>query len=362
MSLLAEGDSVAGVYSVERYLGEGAFAEVYRVQHRFLGRQAMKVFKIPAFSADEVQANLQEALLLTRIGHPNVVRVFDANVLEQPIGLVGFFTMEYIAGGTLDRYWRSFGQRFMPIPEVVEIMKQASAGIAVAHAETPPIIHRDIKPHNILVGYDGAGLRVRVSDFGLAKKANPLNLLASARGTLSFKPPEAFQDMDSTAADVWALGTTMYLLLTDSLPFPDLDDRDLSDASRFLTALRPASTFNAHVDPVLDQIVSRCLALRPEERFQDAAALGRALSKWVPNECSNQRSSQSDSTFKASGAAPAPSEATLRRRLAEATELAKSPSSLMQAADLLEQVLSESPAMREQYEPQLRLWRRGVCM
>jgi serine/threonine-protein kinase len=305
---------------------------------------------------------LNEALLLSRIGHPNVVRVFDANVLERPVGLVGFFTMEYVAGGTLDRYWRSYGQRFMPIAEVVEIMRQVSAGIAVAHAEAPPIIHRDIKPQNILVGYDGAGLRVRVSDFGLAKKANPLNLLVSARGTLSFKPPEAFRDMDSMAADVWALGTTMYLLLTDSLPFPDLDGRDLNEAGRFVTALRPASTFNAQVDPTLEQLVSRCLAKRPEDRFSDSGALGRALSQWSPQVGSQRESSRSDSTFKASAAVSMPSEATLRKRLEEALELAKSPSSLMRAADLLEQVLNESPALREQYESQLRLWRRGVCM
>jgi len=362
MPLLAEGDLIAGVYTVERYLGEGAFAEVYRVQHRFLGRQAMKVFKTPAASADEVRANLHEALLLSRIGHPNVVRVFDANVLERPVGLVGYFTMEYVAGGTLDRYWRSYGQRFMPIPEVIEIMRQVSAGIAVAHAETPPIIHRDIKPHNILVGYDGAGLRVRVSDFGLAKKANPLDLLVSARGTLSYKPPEAFRDMDSTAADVWSLGTTMYLLLTDSLPFSDLDGRDLNDAGRFVTVLRPASTFNAQVDPALEQLVSRCLAKRPEDRFPDAGALGRALSQWKPAAGPSMGASRSDSTYKASVAALIPSEATLRRRLEEAIGLARNPGSLMRAADLLEQVLNESPALREQYEAQLRLWRRGVCM
>lgn len=362
MPLLAEGESVAGVYTVERYLGEGAFAEVYRVQHRFLGRQAMKVFKSPASSAEEVRDSLGEALLLSRIGHPNVVRVFDANVLESPAGLTGYFTMEYVAGGTLERYWRSYAQKFMPVSEVVEILKQTCAGIAVAHAETPPIIHRDIKPQNILVGYDGAGLRIRVSDFGLAKKADPLNLLVSARGTLSFKPPESLRDMDSTAADVWALGTTMYLLLTDQLPFPELDGRDLNDARRFVKGLRPASTFNVQVDAELERIVGTCLATNPAERFRDAGALGQALAKWSPLNIASAEVSRSGSLFKAAAQEDLPSERTLQRRLDEALLLARHPSSLMHAADLLEQVLNDSPKLREQYGSQLQLWRRGVCM
>jgi serine/threonine protein kinase len=71
-------------------------------------------------------------------------------------------------------------------------MKQVCRGMALAHAEDPPIIHRDIKPHNILVGYEADGLRARISDFGLAKTVNPLTLLATAAGTLTFKPPRNF--------------------------------------------------------------------------------------------------------------------------------------------------------------------------
>jgi len=362
VALLVEGESLLGVYEVERFLGEGAFAEVYRVEHRFLGRQAMKVFKAPAKSAEEVRSHLSEALLLSRIGHPNVTRVFDANVLDRENGLFGFMTMEYVAGGTLDRYWRSYAGQFMPLVEVVEIMRQVSAGIAVAHSEFPPVIHRDIKPQNILVGYDGTGLRIRVSDFGLAKKADPLSLLVSARGTLSFKPPEAFDDMDSTAADVWALGTTMYLLLTDTVPFPDLDGRDLNDARRFLGDLRSAHTFNVRVDHELDQIVSKCLARIPKDRFADAGELNIALSRWRPPSTTSRDSSASASTFKATAAASIPSDGTLQSRLQEAMRLAKMPGSLMAAADLLEQVLNDSPKLRDCYESQVRLWRRGVSM
>ena len=100
MALLAEGTQIRDTYEVERFLGEGAFAEVYRVNHRFLGRQAMKVFKQTVTDVDEVEKMLGEAILLSKIGHPNIVRVFDANVVDTKQGLCGFFTMEYVPGGT----------------------------------------------------------------------------------------------------------------------------------------------------------------------------------------------------------------------------------------------------------------------
>lgn len=290
MALLTEGQVVRDTYTVERFLGEGAFAEVYRVQHRFLGRQAMKVLKLPGINLREIESLLAEASLLSRIGHPNIVRVFDANTLEVDCARHGFYTMEYVAGGSLDRFWRSYRDARMPIAEVVDIMRQVCAGIAVAHAEAPPIVHRDIKPQNLLVGYDGAGLRVRVSDFGLAKQANSLTLLVSAQGTLSFKPPEAFQNQDSPAADVWAIGTTFYLLLTDKLPYPSLDERDIADARRFIAALRPASIWNVHVDAELEAMVARCLALEPADRYQNASQVLEDLVRWQSKEMADRPS------------------------------------------------------------------------
>lgn len=366
MALLHEGQVIRDTYTVERFLGEGAFAEVYRVQHRFLGRQAMKVLKLSGASLEEIESLLGEALLLSRIGHPNVVRVFDANILEVQGARHGFFTMEYIAGGSLDRLWRSYRDSIMPVSEAVEIMKQVCAGIAVAHSEDPPIIHRDIKPQNLLVGYDGTGLRVRVSDFGLAKHANPMTLLVSAKGTLSFKPPESLQNHDSSAADVWAIGTTFYLLLTDTLPYPDLDERDMDDASRFVRPLRPASVYNMNVDPALDAVLSRCLAARPENRYQNATELLEELSRWRPGRSSamasstpSQGGSEAKSVF---GQGPSPDIDAARRMIQDALEASTKPGRLMNAADLLEEAINKAPELRDQYESQLKLWRRGVCM
>ena len=366
MPILQEGQHLRETYEVERFLGEGAFAEVYRVRHRFLGRQAMKVLKARGTTLDEVQDMLSEAVLLSRIGHPNIIRVFDANVLDSGGGTAGYFTMEYIAGGSLDRYWRSFQSRIMPVSEAVEITKQTCAGVAIAHSESPPVVHRDIKPQNILVGYDGCGLRVRVSDFGLAKRVNPLTLLVSAKGTLSFKPPESFENMDSPAADVWAIGTTLYLLLTDTLPFPELDDRDIDDSTRFVRPLRPASVYNVCVDPALDSILSRCLTRDPSERYRDAASMLHDLNRWQPQRERSENSAVSSAHAKevksALGHRSPADIAAAKRLLNEALKLSARPGSLMSAADLLEEAINKAPELREQHEARLRLWRRGVCM
>src|ERR1700694_1341196 len=115
MRLLEDGLMIGDTYEVERFLGEGAFAEVYRVKHRFLGRQAMKVFKRSGLSLEDMHEMLGEATLLSRIGHPNIVRVFDANTLTAPRGECGYFTMENVSGGSLQKFWQSHGNQFVQV-------------------------------------------------------------------------------------------------------------------------------------------------------------------------------------------------------------------------------------------------------
>jgi serine/threonine-protein kinase len=197
----------------------------------------------------------------------------------------GYFTMEHVAGRSLDRFWRSYGSQFLPIPATVEVVRQVCRGLAVAHGQAPPIIHRDIKPQNILVGYQTDGLRAKVSDFGLAKNVNPLTLLASARGTRAFKAPEAFEDFnsDSCAGDVWAVGMTLYLLLTDRLPFTVPDDYERAGVAKaFQEKLVLPSRINPTCDQRLDQIVTRCLALDRLKRYASAKDLLSDLESWTP--------------------------------------------------------------------------------
>ncbi|MBS1819342.1 MAG: serine/threonine protein kinase [Acidobacteria bacterium] len=369
MGLLQEGQIIRGTYDVELLLGEGAFAEVYRVKHRFLGRQAMKVFKLIGMTVEETEKMLDEPIMLSRIGHPNIVRVFDANVTETSRGVCGFFTMEYVAGGNLEKFWRSHGARFVPVETSVEVMRQVCRGLAVAHGETPPIVHRDIKPQNILVGYDATGLNARVSDFGLAKRVNPLTLMASARGTRVFKSPEALSDWqsDSCAGDVWALGMTLYLLLTDRLPFSDQADFDDVDMTRFEKPLIPPSRLNVEVNAALDEIVFRALAMDPSARYPSAKDLLADLMRWRPKPLQptgkDRDGGRPSDVSKSALGMHSPIDAQTGRRMAtDAVRLAREKGRLAEAADLMEEAFNKWPDLRDEYEYQVRVWRRGIAM
>jgi serine/threonine-protein kinase len=366
MKLLREGQVVRQTYEVEKFLGEGAFAEVYRVRHRFFGRQALKVFKLAGMTREETEKMLGEAIILSRLGHPNIVRVFDADLVETSRGECAFFTMEYVAGGTLQDFWKSHGASFVPVETSVEILRQVCRGLAVAHAEKPPIVHRDIKPQNILVGYDKGGLRARVTDFGLAKRVNPLTLLASARGTMRFKSPEVFQNpkSDSCAGDVWALGCTLYLLLTDRLPYSDIDDEEFQRGTFVSTPLAAPSTIHLNVDPTLDAIALKALHPKPKQRYADAEQMLADLGRWKPRtkRAPSKESYTSEINKTALGPLSTPDAAEGHKLAEEAVKLARVHGKLNEAADLMEEALTKSPDLRDRYESSLQLWRKGIIM
>lgn len=381
MPSMQEGAEILGTYVIERFLGQGAFAEVYRVRHRFLGRQAMKLFHATGMTREETEQVLGEAILLSTIGHPNIVRVFDANVTDTPDGQRSFFTMEFVAGGSLDRFWRSHDKRFVPVPTVVDILSQLCRGLAVAHGATPPIVHRDIKPQNILIGYDAAGLRVKVSDFGLAKRVNPLSLLASAKGTVAFKAPETFVDPggDSCTGDVWAIGMTAYLLLADRLPFEGVNEVDLVTGRGFEPPV-PPGRFNLDVDEELERIVLKALAIAPDERYPDAGAMLADLRRWSHRPWSPPPDAEADvgvGTGAASAGKPMGAVDTEKAALGppllpgvgstetgelirRALELGRQAATLGAAADLMEDAFNRVPGLRDRYVSKVRLWRNGV--
>jgi eukaryotic-like serine/threonine-protein kinase len=366
MRLLEDGLMIGDTYEVERFLGEGAFAEVYRVKHRFLGRQAMKVFKRVGMNIEEIHEMLGEAILLSRLAHPNIVRVFDANILETSRGTCGYFTMENVPGGTLHKFWQSYGNQIVPVPITVDLIKQVCRGMAQAHREKPPIIHRDIKPQNILVGYEADGLRARVSDFGLAKKVNPLTFLATAAGTLMFKPPEAFAEAksDSCAGDVWAIGATLYMLLTDRLPVDMPSNFNWASKNLFDKPILPPSLINPEVNESLERIVNKALEKKFEERFPTAKELLEALENWQPgtSELSRKSKMVSREMPKSVLGSPSPANDQEAQDLARLAFDARRTGRLAEAADLMEEAFNKSPDLRKKYAQQVKMWRCGVSM
>jgi serine/threonine-protein kinase len=274
--------------------------------------------------------------------------------------------MEYVAGGSLQQFWRSHGDQFVPVETVVDIARQVCQGLSIAHCGEQPIVHRDIKPQNILVGYDAGGLRACVSDFGLARHVNPLMLQVSARGTRCFKAPETFIDpmSDSYAGDVWAVGVTLYLLLTDQFPYA-LGEMESLGIKCFDSPLVPASRYNIQIDPLLDHILFRALALERDKRYSDAKEMLEDLLSWKlrpqtgDNGWSESSSAESKSIY---GDQTSADETAANQMIAQAIQISRQRSRLGEAADLMEEAFNKWPALREEYEPQLKLWRRGVVM
>ena len=370
MGILQPNQEILETWRVDRMIGQGAFAEVYRVEHQFMGYQAMKVFKYANMEQDVLTRYMDEAVLLTKLNHPHVVRVYDANVTTINQMKYAFFTMEYVPLGGLDKYWRSFGQSFMPVEEAMDIITQVTDGLCEAHRLCPPLIHRDIKPQNILIGFHEDRCHAWLSDFGLARHVNPLTWEASVRGTRTFKPPEVTgrNGADSPASDIWALGVTAYLLLTDHFPFTTEPCEDLS-GPEVVSEYLPPSHWNARVDPQLDEIVNGCLKEIPEARYPNAMKFRAALDTWWAATATRKRLKLADmSPLQEDPRPPLPEpitddeKAEHRERIRAVLERASTGGDLPTAARDLERLIEGDAALQDEFGGFIATWRKGISV
>ncbi len=359
MSLLEEGQPIRnGDFVVERFIGEGFFAEVYRIKHQIMDqRQALKIFKTPG-SVAEVSQMLEEARLLTGLGHRNIIRVYDAGIHRTKTLSYGFFTMEYLGGGSLEQFRLNHEERLVPVPVTIDILRQVCQGLSRAHGRRPPLIHRDIRPQNILLGEDEEGLRACLSDFGLAKHVNPLRLKASTKGMPCYRAPECYDDPQaaSCAADVWSIGLTVYLMLTDRFPYAGADLDEIKPEC-FGRPLMPASSLNGGVDDLLDKILARALAIDPAARYPHVMALLEDLDAWdhLAGETNRQQAPKSPPP-----AADHSAEREAQPLVTSALRLA--PSKLEEALKLLRKAMDIYPPYREKYKGLLKAWSSGKLM
>jgi eukaryotic-like serine/threonine-protein kinase len=252
-------------YTVEATLGRGGMATVELARDAQLGRKvAIKRLFASLVDDETFQARfLREARLAAGLSHPNLVAVYDAG---EEAG-VPYIVMEYVEGETLAQLMRRTGP--LPPDRAVEILLQVCAGLGHAHAAG--LIHRDIKPQNLLVRHDGV---VKIADFGIARtlQATQLTQAGTVLGTAAYLAPEQAAGQPVTAAaDIYSLGAVSYELLAGRTPYEFDSLADLTFAQR-----QPPRPIDG-VPPQLERAVVGALAFRPEDRPESAAAFAREL-------------------------------------------------------------------------------------
>src|SRR5438552_1017259 len=274
-------EALAGVYDIEAPLGRGGMALVYLARERRLDRRvALKVLD-PDLAADAAYRErfLSEARTVARLTHPHIVPIFTAD----EIGGFVFFAMAYVAGETLSRRIATQG----PLDPQQAGRLLCDIGEALDYAHARGVVHRDVKPQNILLdAFTGGAL---LSDFGIAHQGpaargllgRPAAPGGPVVGTAAFMSPEqARGDVVDPRSDIYSLGVVAHYALAGRLPFNASTDEALLALHRTAPP-PPVVTVAPQVPPRLALIVDRCLAKEPWARFPDAAALVRAVSDAV---------------------------------------------------------------------------------
>ncbi len=280
-----------GQYRLVRKLGEGGMGEVYLAEHQLLKRPcALKLIKAGAGSAPVALARFErEVQSAARLSHPNTIEIYDYGHTRDG---TFYYVMEYLRGLSLSELVRRDGP--LPPGRVIYVFRQICAGLAEAHGLG--LVHRDLKPGNVFLAVRGGESDVaKVLDFGLVKLtrdpgAAELSIEATVSGTPAYMAPEqAMGDRSLDArADIYALGTMLYFALTGEPPFTGPTGFAIM-MSQARDPVVPPSRLRSDLPADLEQVVLRCLAKKPSDRFPSAKALGDALAAcgsaadWGPN-------------------------------------------------------------------------------
>ncbi len=263
------GSLFAGRYRVTRKLGGGGMADVYLAEDQELGRRVAVKILHNRYQNDEqfVERFRREATHAAGLSHPNIVSIFDRGETDGSY----FIVMEYVEGRTLKELIRSRGP--CPIPVAIAYTRQILSGLRYAHRNG--VVHRDIKPHNVIVDPEGV---VKVTDFGIARAgASQMTEEGAIIGTAQYLSPEQARGapVDQTS-DLYSTGIVLFELLTARVPFNgetpvEIAMKHIAEPPRAPSDLRP------EVPEDLDHVVLRALAKEPKDRYQSAASMDSDL-------------------------------------------------------------------------------------
>lgn len=266
-----EGAVFAG-YRIEQRLGSGGTAVVYRARHPRLPRyEALKILVETHSDDPEFQARfLREAEIASQLDHPNLVSVHDRGIHHGQL----WIAMQYIDGTDAAALIRQ-GRTALPPERAITIIAEAARGLDEIHRSG--LVHRDVKPHNIMVtrGRDGND-RVLVTDFGIARSADATDTLGDAGsmvGTLAYAAPEQLEIAPvDHRADIYALGCTLYQMLTGTMPFPHTDPGGMVRAHLMSPPPQPSAS-GLGLPSALDAVIARAMAKDPARRYPSCGAL-----------------------------------------------------------------------------------------
>jgi eukaryotic-like serine/threonine-protein kinase len=267
--VIAAGTVIDGRYEVLSRIGTGGMADVYLARDQLLGRQVAVKLLHHRFAEDQefVERFRREASSAASLSHPNVVAIFDRGEWDGTY----YIAMEYLPGRPLKTVVRE--QSPLDPISAIDIVVQILHAARFAHSRG--VIHRDLKPHNVILDEEG---RAKVTDFGIARAGvSDMTLTGSIMGTAQYLSPEQAQGQAvSAASDLYAVGIVLYELLTGAVPFDG--ETAVTIALKQVSATPPPpSAMNAAVPPELDAVVLRALAKNPAERFADANEFLAAL-------------------------------------------------------------------------------------
>lgn len=259
-------------YEIVDKVGSGGMADVYKAKDQRLNRfVAIKILK-PEYSSDKSFVNKfrGEAQSAAGLSHPNIVNVYDVG---DDSGL-HYIVMELVEGITLKRFIEKKGK--LEIKESVGIAIQIAQGMEAAHNNN--IIHRDIKPQNIIISREG---KVKVTDFGIAKASNSNTITSNAMGSVHYLSPEqARGGYSDEKSDIYSLGVTLYEMLSGKVPFAG--DNTVSVALLHIQGeAMPLRELDPEIPVSLDKIVQKCMQKRPERRYHSASELISDLKKAI---------------------------------------------------------------------------------
>ncbi|HEU4326658.1 MAG TPA: protein kinase [Roseiflexaceae bacterium] len=310
-----------GGYRVRDLLGSGGMARVYRGYDPSLDREvAIKVISVEGQPPDFVDRFRREARVVAKLNHPHIVHVYHYGEQDDVVYMV----QQLLPGPTLDMRLREGGRRRVPADQVQSVIAQVADALDFAHAQG--VIHRDVKPGNML--YDGQG-QIVLTDFGIARSLSDVRTTATGPGVVMgtpayVAPEQAISSASLTpACDVYSLGVVLFQMLTGRLPFDA--DTPMGVVLKHLYDEPPApSGLRVDLPPTVDAVVLRALRKEPEARYASAGALADALRDAWPARTAKSAPAK---------AVPAAAAAPARKPRAAASDAPATPASKRATAD-----------------------------